>query len=55
MAMPVLARHSNLALVVLYSLPVHGLPSAIVAVYGTWRFYDFVRHRWLGRTAAEEQ
>jgi hypothetical protein len=54
MAMPVLARQFNLALVVLYSLPVHGLPSAIVAVYGSWRFYDFVRNRWLGRTAAEE-
>jgi hypothetical protein len=47
MAMPVLARQSNLALVVLYSLPVHGLPSAIIAVYGAWRFYIFVRHRWL--------
>jgi hypothetical protein len=54
MTMPLLARQSSLALVVLYSLPMHGLPSAIVAVYGSWRFYDFVRHRWLGRAAAEE-
>jgi hypothetical protein len=45
MAMPILANGPNLALTVLYALPVHRLPSAIIAVYGVWRCYDAVRKR----------
>jgi hypothetical protein len=49
MAMPILARDSNLVLIVLYAFPIRGLPAAIAAAYGGWRFYLYVRARWFTR------
>lgn len=45
MAMPVMARTSNLLLIVLFALPIRGLPSAVVAIYGAWRCYEGMRRR----------
>jgi hypothetical protein len=50
MAMPVMARPGSLFLTVLLALPVRGLPSAAVAIYGAWRSYEFLRRK-LGRGA----
>ena len=48
MAMPVLARTQTTLLIALFAIPIRGLPSGIVAVYGTWRAYQVVRARRTG-------
>ena len=48
MAMPILARDNSLILTVLFAMPVRGLPSATIAVYGAWRCYAIVRARRTG-------
>jgi hypothetical protein len=45
MAMPIIARDHSLILAVLFAMPIRGLPSATIAVYGAWRCYAIVRAR----------
>jgi hypothetical protein len=45
MALPVLARGVPFWFLILMSLPIHGMPSAAIAIYGAWRAYATVRDR----------
>lgn len=45
MAMPVLANAGAFGLTIALALPVQGLPTAAIGVYGVWRCYEAVRSR----------
>jgi hypothetical protein len=50
MAMPIMARDNSLILTMLFAMPIRGLPSATVAIYGAWRCYAIVRARRLAES-----
>ena len=51
MAMPVLASPHMITLTVLLAIPVKGLPTVAIAVYGFWRFYAAIRAKRLSSQA----